>query len=117
MYPTCSSLINKLSNKYALKTGTTDTDAWTIGYNKDILIGVWNGYDNARDITIDATKISKNIWADTIEEYFKDTKPSWYKMPDNVVGVLVNPIDGKLANENSQKKKILYYIKGTEPLD
>lgn len=58
-YPTCSSLINKLSNKYALKTGTTDTDAWTIGYNKDILIGVWNGYDNARDITIDATKISK----------------------------------------------------------
>ena len=116
-YPTCSSLINKLSNKYALKTGTTDTDAWTIGYNKDILIGVWNGYDNARDITIDATKISKNIWADTIEEYFKDTKPSWYKMPDNVVGVLVNPIDGKLANENSQKKKILYYIKGTEPLD
>jgi hypothetical protein len=38
-------------------------------------------------------------------------------MPDNVVGVLVNPIDGKLANENSQKKKILYYIKGTEPLD
>ena len=116
-YPTCSSLINKLSNKYALKTGTTDTDAWTIGYNKDILIGVWNGYDNARDITIDATKISKNIWADTIEEYFKDAKPSWYKMPDNVVGVLVNPIDGKLANENSQKKKILYYIKGTEPLD
>ena len=50
-------------------------------------------------------------------EYLKDKKTSWYNMPDNVVGVVVNPIDGKLAKENTQKKKILYYIKGTEPTE
>lgn len=116
-YPTCASLVAKISNKYALKSGTTDTDAWTIGYNKDILIGIWNGYDNASNIEINAVKISKNIWVDTIEDYFKNKEAHWYKMPDNVVGVLVNPITGKLSNENMSKKKILYYIKGTEPLE
>ncbi len=116
-YPTCSSLVTKISNKYALKSGTTDTDAWTIGYNKDILIGIWNGYDNASFISLDAVKISKNIWVDTIENYFLNNKANWYNMPKDVVGVLVNPITGKLSNNNDKIKKILYYIKGTEPLE
>lgn len=116
-YPTCGSLVSKITNKYALKSGTTDTDAWTIGYNKDILVGIWNGYDDNKTIEMNAVRTSKNIWVDTIEEYLKDKKTSWYNMPDNVVGVVVNPIDGKLAKENTQKKKILYYIKGTEPTE
>ncbi len=116
-YPTCGSLVPKITNKYALKSGTTDTDAWTIGYNKDILVGIWNGYDDNKTIEMNAVRTSKNIWVDTIEEYLKDKKTSWYNMPDNVVGVVVNPIDGKLAKENTQKKKILYYIKGTEPTE
>ena len=36
-------------------------------------------------------------------------------MPNNVVGVMVDPISGLLADESTQKKKILYYLKGTEP--
>lgn len=114
-YPTCGSLVNKITNKYALKTGTTDTDSWTIGYNKDILIGIWNGFDDASEISMEVVNISKNIWVDTIEDYFSDKDTEWYLMPSNVVGVLVNPIDGTLANNNSNKKKILYYLKGTEP--
>ena len=58
---------------------------------------------------------TKNIFADTMEEYLKDTKESWYSIPNNVVGVLVDPISGLPIDENSQKKKILYYLKGTEP--
>ena len=116
-YPTCGSLVNKITNKYAIKTGTTDTDSWTIGYNKDILIGVWNGYDDAKTIEINAVKSSKNIWADAIESYLKDKDTSWYDMPDNVVGVLVDPINGTLADNKTKKKKILYYIKGTEPIN
>ena len=116
-YPTCGSLVNKITNKYAIKTGTTDTDSWTIGYNKDILIGVWNGYDDAKTIEMNAVKSSKSIWADAIEGYLKDKDTSWYDMPDNVVGVLVDPINGTLADNKTKKKKILYYIKGTEPIN
>ena len=115
-YPTCGSISSKISNKYALKTGTTDTDSWTIGYNSDILLGVWNGYDNNKEIDMNVVKISKNIWVDTIEDYFSEKKVTWYEMPENVVGVLVNPIDGTLAKNNSKKKKILYFVKGTEPI-
>lgn len=116
-YPTCSGIAPKLTKKYALKTGTTDTDVWTIGYNSDVLLGIWNGYDNNKDVGLEVSKMSKNMWADSMEEYLKDKSNDWYKMPDNVIGVLVNPIDGKLATEKSPKKKILYYIKGTEPTE
>ena len=116
-YPTCASLVNKITNKYALKTGTTDTDSWTIGYNKDLIVGIWNGFDDSREINMEVINISKNIWVDTIEEYFKDIKPEWYEMPSNIVGVLVNPIDGNIATNESKKKKILYFIKGTEPIN
>ena len=116
-YPTCGSLVNKITNKYALKTGTTDTDSWTIGYNKDLIVGIWNGFDDAREISMEVINISKNIWVDTMEEYFKDKDAIWYEMPENVVGVLVNPIDGTLATNESKKKKILYFLKGTEPIN
>ena len=36
-------------------------------------------------------------------------------MPNNVVGVLVNPQTGKLATKNDKKSVIQYYLKGTEP--
>ena len=39
----------------------------------------------------------------------------WYKQPNNVVGVLVNPITGKPAVDGDDKKRIMYYIRGTEP--
>ena len=56
----------------------------------------------------------RQIWADTIEEYFKNNKPKWYKIPDNVVGTLVDPITGKTTTD-SNKATMFYYIKGTEP--
>ena len=47
--------------------------------------------------------------------YLKDKEKTWYTKPNNVVGYLVDPISGKPANEESKHKKILYYLKGTEP--
>jgi membrane peptidoglycan carboxypeptidase len=114
--PTCMNIAAKISKKWAIKTGTTDTDAWAIGYNKDLLVGIWTGYDDNKKIDAGGSKYSKNIWADTAEGYLKDKEVSWYQMPDDVVGVLVNPIDGSTANEQSNKKRILYYLRGSEPI-
>ena len=36
-YPTCYDITEKLTNKYAIKTGTTDTDHLIFGYNKWLL--------------------------------------------------------------------------------
>ena len=114
-YPTCMNIAVKVSNKYAVKTGSTDTDNLVFGYNNDILMGIWTGYDdNKLTNTSDGNNI-KNVWDDTLEEYLKDKEVSWYMMPNNVVGSLVNPVSGELINDSSNKKAMLYYIKGTEP--
>jgi len=114
-YPTAIGIKAKVKHKLALKSGTTDTDHWSIGYNKDILTAVWIGYDDNKSLSVSDYKYSRNIWIDSMEGYLKDKEDSWYDMPNNVVGVLVNPITGQPATEKDKKKKIMYYIKGTEP--
>lgn len=115
-YPTCISIANKITKKYAIKTGTTNTDHLIFGYNKDLLLGIWMGYDDNRESEVSDGTIMKNIWVDTMEEYLKNYDTSWYKAPSNVIGVLVNPITGKLATKEDTKKTIFYYLKGTQPL-
>ena len=113
--PTCASIAPKLTKKYAVKSGTTDYDVWTIGYNPDVVLGVWTGYDDNRKLTNKEGKYSKNIWADAIEEYLRDKEEVWYEKPGNVIGVLTDVTTGKVATNNSKLKKVLYFIKGTEP--
>ena len=114
-YPTVISLLPKITNKYAIKTGTTDTDMWIIGYNKNAVLSIWNGYDDNRKITSNDSGYHKNIWIDTMENYLKDKDNEWYTIPDNVVGCLVNPITGEMAQEGDSNAKIFYFLKGTEP--
>ncbi len=114
-YPTAINIAPKLSHTYALKSGTTDTDHWSIGYNPEVVTAVWIGYDDNQPLAVSDYKFSRNIWADTMESYMQDKEDVWYDLPENVVGVLVNPITGKPATESDTKKKILYYLKGTEP--
>lgn len=113
--PTCLSIKPKLTKTYAIKTGTTNTDSWTIGYNKDYTLGIWIGYDDNKNLLSSDTKYSKIIWADTIENYLRNKKDSWYNKPDNVISVIINPLNGYLATNESKKKKAVYYIKGTQP--
>ena len=114
-FPTVLNEASKLSKKVAVKSGSTATDSWTVGYNPDVVISIWCGYDDNSDIQINDYLYSKDIWAETIEAYLKDKEENWYSMPANVVGVLVNPISGKPVKDKEEKKKIMYYLRGTEP--
>ena len=113
-YPTCYDITDKLTNKYSIKTGTTDTDHLIFGYNQKIVLGIWSGYDDSKASDVKDGTPLRQIWADTMEEYFKTNKPKWYDIPDNVVGELVNPINGTPTTDNN-KATMFYYIKGTEP--
>ena len=114
-YPTAIGIAPKIKHKLALKSGTTNTDHWSIGYNHNIVTAVWVGYDDNCDIEASDYKYSRNIWVEATEGYLQDQEDAWYKQPSNVVGVLVNPITGKPATDADEKKKIMYYVKGTEP--
>ena len=114
-YPTCSSISSRLTKKYAIKTGTTTTDNWIFGYNGDVVLGTWIGYDDNRETNNKDSLALKNFFASAIEEYLKDKDNNWYETPNNVVGILADPITGEVANDNTRNPTLLYYIKGTEP--
>lgn len=116
--PTCLSIFPKMTHKYAVKSGTTNTDNLIFGYNKELLIGLWTGYDDNKTVTSTDSSNIKNMWIDIMEENMKNKtdEETWYKKPNNVVGVAIDPISGKNASD-SKKSKILYYIKGTEPTE
>ncbi len=114
-YPTAVNLASRMTHKYALKSGTTNTDNWYIGYNNKIVTAVWCGYDDNRDLNSSEYKYAQNIWLQAMETYMEGKDNEWYEQPENVVGVLVNPITGKPATDSDEKKIIMYYVKGTEP--
>ena len=111
--PTALSLASKMSRKYALKTGTTNTDSWVAGYNPDVLMMVWVGNDDAKEIDSTASYYSKNIWLDTLEGYLTDIEPRWYETPQNVIGLIRDGITGK-QTVDSKNSTVFYYVKGTE---
>ena len=117
-YPTGINLNGKLKHTYSLKSGTTKGDNWNIGYNSKVVCAVWVGYDDNKELTTKDYKHSQNIWYKTVEDYEKDfsNEDAWYIKPDNVIGMLVEPISGKPAT-NSENAKLMYFLKGTEPKD
>jgi len=94
-----------------MKSGSTNSDYWMIGYNKDALMLVWTGNDDSSDLKVKDSRISKLIWLDTIESYFKNKETSWYETPKHVVAKIQNGITGEINNKN---KFLFYYLKGTE---
>ena len=113
-YPTCINIAGKVKHKYAIKTGTTDTDSLIFGFNSDLVMGIWAGYDDNSIAPSNIGTMKKNVCIDTKESYYKDKEDFWYDMPSNVVGSLVDPVTGKLATADT-KSVMQYYIKGTEP--
>ena len=114
-YPTAITLASKLTHKYGLKSGTTNSDNWNIGFNRDIVTAVWIGYDDNKALSTSEYKYAQNIWFKTTEAYEAGKPEAWYEMPSNISAMFVEPISGKPVTDNSTKKKLMYFIKGTEP--
>ena len=111
--PTALSISNKLTKKYAIKSGSTENDYWLIGYNPDALMLVWTGEDNNSKIDSKYSSITKNIWADTIESILENKEENWYQIPQNVEAVYLEPVSGQITNENNGS--LFYFLKGTSP--
>lgn len=116
---TGSTVIKELTRPYAGKSGSTETDSWMIGFSPQLVTAVWSGYDESKPIDYVAEKsYSKNIWAQFMEEALKDKTVKAFKPPkEGVVGVYVNPENGKLATKDCPVRRFTYFVKGTEPTE
>jgi penicillin-binding protein 1A len=105
------------------KTGTTDdyTDAWFIGFDPDITIGVWTGYDQKRSMGPAGTgsESALPIWIDVmkawIEKSGKRTEPPQFEAPGNIVFVTVDRGSGNPALEGTPGAITESFIVGTQP--
>lgn len=115
MSPTILSLNSRLTKKYAIKSGTTNSDYLIVGYNPDIFMMVWAGNDYNENASSKYSSIIKNIWCDNVEYYLKDKETSWYDPSDNIVAMPLDAITGEY-NPNSDKNTLFYFKKGSEPI-
>ena len=112
--PTALNIASTLTHKYALKTGSTNTDYWIVGYNPDRLMMMWMGYDNNKEVNGNVRNNAKKIWALTIEESLNSINTTWYETPKNVIAIPLDAVTGKTTN-NQNKVALYYFVKGTEP--
>ena len=103
------------------KTGTTQnwTDAWFVGFSKQIAAGVWMGVDDPR-VSLgkgqDGTKAALPAWASfmTAAHDTLGLKRQNFERPDGVVDVTICTVTkDKPTNLCSVETEI--FIKGTEP--
>lgn len=105
---TGATIKSMLTNKYAGKSGSTDSDNWMIGFNNNLVLGIWCGYDDNRVLQNSEGKFIKYIWAEIMEYYNQNKEKKWYDTPNNVISIKLNPINGQLAINNEYSKSLFF---------
>ena len=101
------------------KTGTTDdyTDAWFVGFDPDITIGVWIGFDQKRPIgrNMTGSEAALPIWIDVMKAWIGDRKETpKFEPPGNIVFVSVDK-GGGATPEGTAGAISEAFIAGTQP--
>lgn len=97
------------------KTGTTDSDAWLVGFTPELSTAVWVGYDKGKTInSVDAHKAAP-IFARFTEAALAHVPPKIFSIPAGVVNVYIDPSTGLLATAECTDKRLEAFVQGTEP--
>ena len=101
------------------KTGTTNdyTDAWFIGFDPDITIGVWIGLDQKKPVghNVTGSEGALPIWIDIMKSWIGDRKePPRFEAPGNIVFVSVDAAGGA-ASDATPGAISEAFIAGTQP--
>ncbi|GIQ67490.1 penicillin-binding protein [Xylanibacillus composti] len=114
---TGSRVASMLKRPVAGKTGTTDSDAWMVGYTPELATAVWVGYDQGRTISATETHLAAPIFAAFTEQALEAVPPKLFPVPDGVVSVYVDPATGKLAGPDCPDPRAEVFVQGTEPTE
>ncbi len=94
--------INDFDFQVAGKTGTTNNnqDAWFIGYNSEITVGVFVGYDVPKSLGKFETgsKVAAPIFHDLMKKLYNNKKPKPFVIPENIKFINIDLISGLPSN-------------------
>jgi penicillin-binding protein 1A len=105
------------------KTGTVDdnTDAWFIGFDPDITVGVWVGLDEKKSMggQEQGALAALPIWMEFMKAYIdgrpdKDDPPE-FAAPGNIVFLAVNKANGSVLPADTPGAIHEAFISGTQP--
>jgi len=100
---------SRMTHTYAAKSGSTNSDQWLIGFTPSLTAGVWNGYDQGKNLSAkEDTAATKQIWIDFMENVNKGTKNEDFTKPKGIKGVVVDIETGKLATDACPKQRLVY---------
>ena len=102
------------------KTGTVDeyTDAWFVGFDSDISVGVWVGHDEKMSLGEgeEGARVALPIWRSFMRAYIEGRDaPEGFSPPANIVFTSVDQKTGELAEPWSTGVIREAFIAGTEP--
>jgi penicillin-binding protein 1A len=105
------------------KTGTVDdnTDAWFIGFDPNITVGVWVGLDEKKSMGSQeqGALAALPIWVDFMKAYIdgredKDDPPT-FEAPGNIVFLAVDQLNGAVLSSEAPGSINEAFISGTQP--
>ncbi len=115
---------NALKWPVAGKTGTVDdyTDAWFIGFDPDVTVGVWLGHDEKKPIGPNetGTTAALPIWMDFMQAYIdlrgdREHVPE-FEPPGNIVFMAVDRKTGEPALDGDTNIVTEAFLSGTQPI-
>lgn len=115
---------NALNWPIAGKTGTVDdnTDAWFVGFDPNITVGVWLGNDEKKPIGYNETGTTAALpmWMDFmkvyIELYGNRENPPKFESPGNIVFMPVDRNTGEPVSGTTEAVVNEAFISGTQPI-
>ncbi len=105
----------------SVKTGTTDDlrDNWTFGFTPEVVVAAWVGNNDNSPMNPYLTSGltgAAPIWNKIMSYVLENTKESFPKQPDGIIGMQICAISGLLPpDDNSCPTRYEYFIKGTQP--
>ena len=95
--------INSFDFQIAGKTGTTNNnqDAWFIGYNSEITVGVFVGYDVPKSLGRFETgsKVAAPIFSDFMKNIYLKNNPKPFSIPNSIKFMNIDLLSGQPTNE------------------
>jgi len=110
-----------LGQNVAGKTGTTDnnTDAWFVGYSRDLAVGVWVGFDEPKSLGSRETGAlaALPIWQAFMERAIEIQPLTEFATPPGVSLVTIDRSTGLKADRRAGCGNVIteVYLRGTEP--
>jgi membrane peptidoglycan carboxypeptidase len=99
------------------KTGTTEDyrDAYFIGYTRQLVCGVWVGFDQPQDIGLPGADAALPAWVQFMRNSVRQPQLGFGPPPPGITMATIDPTTGGLATPSCPRVATLPFLSGTEP--